>query len=266
MTQSGVLPSALDAVAEFSGRRLALFLDYDGTLTEIVEDPDKAFLSEKTKSVIQRLASIARVAIISGRDVEDVRRLMNVQGIVYAGSHGFDIVDASGKRQNDPRWLSFLPSIDTAEKKLRETMKGIPGVVIDRKRFAVAVHYRKVEDSQVANVSERFQEVASSVTKRRKSEGKKVFEPLPDVEWDKGAALLSLLKMFGLEEKNVMSVFIGDDLTDESAFRAIHENGAGILVAKVRKPDTFARYTLRDPTEVTLFLEELIPTLKVGKS
>ena len=248
------------------GHQLVLFLDYDGTLTEIVEDPDKAFLSEETRNVIRRLASICTIAVLSGRDVEDVRRLVNVQGIVYAGSHGFDIVDASGTRQNNPRWLSFLPSLDKAEKKLRETMKGIPGVIIDRKLYAIAVHYRKVEDSMVAKVRERFDKVSSSITRLRKSEGKKVFELLPDVEWNKGAALLSLLKMLGFEGQDVTPIFIGDDLTDETAFKAIRENGIGILVGEEDKPDTFARYSLHNPIEVRSFLQDLIPARLVGNS
>jgi trehalose 6-phosphate phosphatase len=263
MARRRVLPSALEKMNDFSGRhQLALFLDYDGTLTEIVDDPDRAFLSKEIRSVIRRLSLIIRVAILSGRDVEDVRRLVNVQGIVYAGSHGFDIIDASGTRQNNPGWLSFLPSLDIAEKKLRETMKEIHGVGIDRKQFAIAVHYRNVEDSLVAKVRESFEKVASSMTKLRKSEGKKVLELLPDFEWNKGAALISLLKMSGFERKKVTPIFIGDDLTDESAFLAIHQKGIGIIVSEENKPATFARYSLRSPAEVKLFLKRLEVSLR----
>jgi trehalose-phosphatase len=273
-TNASSLPSALDNEKIdhlISSRDLNLFLDYDGTLTKIVENPSKAFLSRETRDVLRHLSSICTVVILSGRDVQDVRKLVGIDGMIYAGSHGFDIIMANGERYNDPKWLAFLPSIDHAEKDLRKIMNGIAGVNIERKRFGVTVHYRQVKnEKQVQEVRKRFTKVASSCPKLRKKEGKKVFELLPNVRWDKGRALSFLLN--GILNSNkkgkreeVLPLFIGDDLTDEDAFKAIRKQGLGIIVANDPERSTLARYILRNPTEVRSFLEKLVEILE-GKS
>lgn len=243
---------------------LAVFLDYDGTLTEIVEEPSKALLSEDTRRVLGDLASLCTTVIISGRDVEDVRRLVNIQNIVYSGSHGFDILRGDGRRNENPKWLPFLPFIDYAEKELRSAVEPIPGVIVERKRFAISVHYRKVDPNDVPMVEERFNNIAASLPKLRKGSGKKIFELLPNVEWNKGAALLLLLKTLKVEENGALPIFIGDDLTDEDAFKVIRGKGVGIFVGEVDR-NTFAQCCLRNPTEVKLFLERLVGFLNERK-
>jgi len=83
---------------------------------------------------------------------------------------------------------------------------------------------------------------------------------LPDIDWDKGKALLWLLENQGLERAKVRPIYIGDDRTDEDAFRALEKAGVGILVSEEPRP-TAARYSLKDPAEVERFLRELVATL-----
>lgn len=260
---SAVLLSALDTklITNMIGSDVAVFLDYDGTLTEIVQDPSEAVLSDETRSVLRGLALLCPVAILSGRDIEDVRRFVNLNEIVYAGCHGFEIMAADGKRHDNPEWIKFLPSIDRAEEEFRSAMAGIPGVLVERKRFAISVHYRRVRPSLVPKVKTQFDAVVTSFPQLRKTEGKKIFEVLPNVDWNKGKALLFLMKFLGLDLKGMRPIFIGDDLTDEDAFRAIREIGIGILVGR-GNPDTLARFCLLDPTEVRMFLQNLIYLLK----
>src|SRR6187401_2128031 len=108
-----MLPSALEHVQEIAGagdRNLAIFLDYDGTLTPIVRHPEKAFLSGSTRQTLRTLAMQAPVAI---------------DWIVYAGSHGFDIAGTRRLRRQEA--IAFLPALDAAEKELRENLAGIAG-------------------------------------------------------------------------------------------------------------------------------------------
>src|ERR1700745_4370152 len=93
-----MIPSALENVHEIarSGKQLAVFLDYDGTLTPIVRHPEDAWLSDSMQQTLRSLAARMPVAILSGRDLDDVRGRVLVDGIVYAGSHGFDIAGAGG--------------------------------------------------------------------------------------------------------------------------------------------------------------------------
>ncbi len=133
---TSMIPSALEHVQEIarSGDRLAVFLDYDGTLTPIVSHPEDAWLSESMRQTLQSLAARVPVAILSGRDLDDVRGRVLVDGIVYAGSHGFDIAGAGGLHRE--LGAAYLPVLDTAETELREALDEISGAQLERKALA----------------------------------------------------------------------------------------------------------------------------------
>jgi trehalose-phosphatase len=257
-----MLPSALDHLLEIvppaSDRQLAVFLDYDGTLTPIVSHPEQATLSNSTRQVLRELAKVTPVAILSGRDLDDVRRLVGLDGIVYAGSHGFDIAGPRGLRKQVG--TEFLPIIDLAEKELKGKLGGIFGAFMERKRFSIAAHYRNVAESDVTKVEQAVNKVAANHGELRKIDNKKVYELQPNVDWNKGKAVLWLLKALQLDGRAVLPIYIGDDLTDEDVFRALDEHGAGIVVSKQPRL-TAARSALKDPVEVERFLRELTARL-----
>ncbi len=254
------LPSALDRKEEIlerlRARTPAIFLDYDGTLTPIVDDPKDATIPDKTRKMIRRLAQHYSVAVISGRDLADVQTMVGIDNIAYAGSHGFDIAGPGGKYRNQELGQPFLPEIERAEHRLRKAVSDIRGARIEHKRFAVTVHYRQVRSTDVDMVKRRFDRVASRYPRLRKSTGKKVIELRPNVDWDKGSALLYLLKTLYTDSSRVVPLYIGDDTTDEDAFRAISDRGVAIVVGRERR-QTVAQYMLRDPKEVAKFLQEL---------
>jgi trehalose-phosphatase len=255
-------PSALEHVQEIAGRsgRLAIFLDYDGTLTAIVSDPKKALLSDSMRQTLQALVMRASVAVLSGRDLDDVRKRIAIDAIVYAGSHGFDIAGPRGLRRQEA--TKFLPPLDAAEKELREKLAGIAGALIERKRFSIAAHYRNVNESDFPELERIVSEIAARHRELRTMEGKKVYELLPNTDWDKGKAALWLLENLGLEHGKVRPIYIGDDRTDEDAFRALGQRGTGILVSEEPR-STAARYALKNPAEVERFLQELIEMTKL---
>src|SRR5438094_933274 len=147
-----MIPSALKHVQEIARRtdRPAIFLDYDGTLTPIVSHPENALLSDSMRQALQELVLQAPVAILSGRDLDDVRQRVNIGAIVYAGSHGFDI--AGPRRMRKEMAAEFLPKLDMVEKELGKQLGGIPGAIVERKRFSIAAHYRNVNESDVPQV------------------------------------------------------------------------------------------------------------------
>jgi trehalose-phosphatase len=251
-----MIPSALEHVQDIAGgnRQLAVFLDYDGTLTPIVSHPEKAFLSDSTRQTLQALAMQAWVAILSGRDLDDVRQRVDIATITYGGSHGFDIAGPRGLRKEVA--TQFLPKLDVAEKELGKQLAGIPGAHVDRKRFSIAAHYRKVSEGDLPKMEEAVSEIAARHRELRRMQGKKVYELLPDIDWDKGKAVLWLLETLGLERAKVRPIYIGDDRTDEDAFRALGRRGVGILVSEQPR-STAARYALKNPAEVERFLREL---------
>jgi trehalose-phosphatase len=214
-------------------------------------------LPDKTRRIIKRLSDHFSVAVISGRDLADIQKMVGISDIAYAGSHGFDIAGPGNRYHDNKMGERFLPVLDRAEKELRKKMKDIPGATVERKHFAIAVHYRQVQSDNINMLEQRFDAVASNYTELQKSGGKKVLELRPDIDWDKGQALLYFLDSLHADSKRVLPIYIGDDLTDEDAFRAIRDRGIPVAV-NGKKRKTFAHYTLQDPQEVAKFLDNLV--------
>jgi len=260
-----MIPSALKQVHKIaqSNDRLAVFLDYDGTLTPIVGHPEDAWLSESMRQTLRSLAGRLPVAILTGRDLDDVRGRVLVDGIVYAGSHGFDIAGAGGVRRE--LGAAYLPVLGAAEMELREALEEISGAQLERKHFSVAAHYRNVSEDDASLVAQAMDVVAAKHPELRRINGKKVYELLPDIDWNKGKAVLWLLEMLELERGKAFPIFIGDDRTDEDAFSALEKRGAGILVSEEPKP-TAASYCLKNPDEVECFLQKIADRFHAWKS
>lgn len=244
-----------------NGKRLAVFLDYDGTLTPIVSHPDAALLSDRTRQTVTHLARECTVGIISGRDLQDVRQKAQIDGIVYAGSHGFDIEGPGGMCKDLPEARALLPLLEQVSQAVRQELQRIEGIHFEPKKFSLAIHYRQVRDSEVHVIRDGLREWVVRHPQLRMSEGKKVYELQPDTEWDKGKALLWLLDALGLDIRNIQCVYIGDDVTDEDAFGVLEDRGIGILVSE-EPHRTKARYVLRDPDEVGRFLALLVASLR----
>ena len=251
-----MIPLALEHVHKIaqSRDRLALFLDYDGTLTPIVSHPEDAWLPESMRETLRSLAGRVPVAILSGRDLDDVRGRVHVDGIVYAGSHGFDIAGAGGLHRE--LGAAYLPVLGAAERELREALDEVPGAQLERKHFSVAAHYRNVNENDAVAVAQAVDAVAARHRELRQINGKKVYELLPDIDWNKGKAVLWLLETLELERGKAFPIFIGDDRTDEDAFSALKERGVGILVSE-EPQTTAASYWLKNPEEVESFLQKI---------
>jgi len=260
------VPSALESIQEIlskiEGKDLAIFLDYDGTLTPIVDDPGKALLSDPMRKTLVELSERVPVAVISGRDLPDVRKLVDIGTLYYAGSHGFDISGPEGMETRHEKGADFLPSLDKAERELREKLGTFSGAWVERKRFSIAVHYRKVaEESDVESVKKTVKKVAGLHEDLRMSGGKKIFELQPRMDWHKGKALLWFLRELDVDKESVVPFYIGDDATDEDAFRVLKDRGISIVVMD-RHRHTEAGYRLKNPGEVERFLGKLVSARK----
>lgn len=259
------LPDALehfDAIAQMlAGQRPAVFLDYDGTLTPIVDRPDRALLSDAMRAAVRDLAARCPVAIVSGRDRADVERLVGIEELIYAGSHGFDIAGPDGLQLQHEEAVEFMPALDRAETLLRERLAGIDGALIERKRYAIAAHYRLVAPDQTPAIEAAVDAaLAQEERQLRKTGGKMIFELRPRLPWHKGRAVCWLLEVLKLDRPDVLPIYIGDDETDEDAFTALNERGGlGLLVAAGPQASA-AHYRLRDPDAVGTFLRRLLET------
>jgi alpha,alpha-trehalase len=259
------LPSALRSMDEIrrqlDERTPAVFLDYDGTLTPIVDRPDLATLSTSMRETVRLLAKHCTVAIVSGRDRSDVERLVDIDSLVYAGSHGFDIAGPGGLRLEHPEGARHTDDLERAAAELRRQLDSVAGVLVEPKRYALAVHYRLVSPQDVSRVRSAVDQVATTFSTLRKTGGKKIFELRPAIAWDKGKAVLWLLDALDLDRGEVLPLYLGDDVTDEDAFAALDGRGLSIRVGEPSTVSSRAQYGLTDTSEVERFLGELTALL-----
>jgi trehalose 6-phosphate phosphatase len=259
------LPPALASWAgiarRLAGGRPVLFLDYDGTLSPIAPRPELATLPEATREALARLARRFPVAVLSGRDRADVAALVGLPELTYAGGHGFDIAGPPPAPGAAPlRWEADpeLPAeIARVAAEIARELDGLPGVLVEPKRFALAVHYRLARHDDLPRVERAVDGAAARHPGLRKTGGKMVFELRPRRDWDKGRALEWLLPRLAPGSPAARPLYLGDDVTDEDAFRAAAAHGGiGILVAEAPRPSA-ATYRLRDPGEARELLRRL---------
>lgn len=224
-----------------------LFLDYDGTLTPIVETPDKAVISDEMRSLIIKLKKHVPVAIISGRALKDIRGRVRIEDIIYAGNHGAEIWD--GKKtvisQGSEEGRSLLEEV---LEKLKKETSHIKGVRIEDKGITASLHFRGVNVRQVGDIFRIFEKLAKEYDdKLRFVIGKKVFEIRPANIWNKGDAVLWIIENMG---KHRFPLYIGDDTTDEDAYSILKNRGLSISIGGSANAD----YYIQDQREVKEFL------------
>jgi trehalose 6-phosphate phosphatase len=262
------LPNALHDDGRFAerlaGRRPAVFLDYDGVLTPIVDRPEDAVISDSMRNTVRALAKRCTVCVVSGRDRPVVQELMGVGDLVVAGSHGFDIWSPSEGTIKHDAASGFEDVVAEATDRLRAELGSIPGVVIEPKKASVAVHYRLVDPDQHDRIAATVDTMLKEKPDRLKvTPGKMVYELQPKIDWNKGRAVLYLLQTLGLNSDDVVPIYLGDDITDEDAFRALAGGrGIGIFVGHPDDPEvadraTAADFVLASPKEVEKLLSAL---------
>ncbi len=251
------LPSALTNIADLlKGKKPAIFLDYDGCLSPIVQNPKDAVLSPEMRRTLAQVAEVCPVAVVSGRDRANVADLVALDQIYYAGSHGFDISGPDNLHTEPGGAKAALQALDVAQKTLTERLKGIEGALIERKRYAIAVHFRNVPEAQVNDLLQATHDVIAQHPELKAGPGKKVMELKPNLDWHKGKAVLWLLNELDLNKPDIVPLYIGDDLTDENAFETLQQQGLGVIVGE-HDEQTAATYRLEDVGEVQVFLEAL---------
>jgi len=264
----GELPHALEdfdaLTAALKGREPAIFLDYDGTLTPIVSRPEDAILSDEGRAVVDALAHKRPVAVVSGRDRPDVEKLVGIDSLIFAGSHGFDIRTPEAGVLTLEGIGDYTPLMDEVEQRLKEGLDPLPGALVERKKFSVAAHYRLVSDEAYPVFRSVLDRLLGAVPGLKEKPGKKVFEIQPAIDWDKGKAVAHLLETLGLDDAGHCPMFFGDDVTDEDAFKALQDmGGIGVLAASAADsaPDRIsaADFRVDDPAQVLDLLRRLTP-------
>ncbi len=245
-----------DILKSKSGRKIALFLDFDGTLVPIQKDPRQCFLSDKIKSQLLLLAGsqCCYLIVLSGRSLSDIKKRIGIRNIYYGGNHGLDI-SGPNLRYTHPKALTSKLAVEHITQQLKKEITNIEGAWLENKKYSVSLHFRSVRKEDIPLIKKVFHTVANKfIQERRLSviKGKKVIELTPNASWDKGSAALWILKQ--LKDKCV-PIYIGDDQTDETAFKALNKKGITIRVGKSKK--TAANYYLKGHWELTRLLREI---------
>ena len=239
--------------------RLALILDFDGTLAPIVAAPERAVLPDRVRSALQRLARMPHVtlAIVSGRALDDIRARVGIDGLIYAGNHGLEIAS--------PRWRWLLPEAERLQPRVAEAVRGlrarveaVPGAIVEDKGLTISVHFRQTPLPLVETVRVSAYEEAERRGLVVRA-GKRVYELWPPVTWDKGAAVRWILdREFGSEwPARAAVIYAGDDRTDEDAFVALPDPAITVKVGPGAQP-TAAAFAVRDVAEMVQFLWALV--------
>jgi trehalose 6-phosphate phosphatase len=232
---------------------LVLLLDFDGTLAPIVERPELAAMPHETRAALSALmeAPGVEVAVVSGRGLADVRERAAIPGIAYAGNHGMEI-EGAGLHRIHPGAQAARPALDAVLSRLVPALDRIPGAFAEDKGLTLSIHFRLADPAREDEVRDVVHAAAQEHADLRVTEGKKVLEVRPRVEWDKGRAVLFLLGQMR-PPAGAPVLYLGDDRTDEDAFRALSGwdgAGEGVLVAEAPPAESAARSYVPRPEDV----------------
>lgn len=260
-----MIPSALERVegwrlARERAGRILVALDFDGTLAPIVPSPAEARLPDPARAALERLARRGDtvLAIISGRALRDLKERVGIPGLYYAGNHGLEI-EGPGVDEVHEEATRARPHIVACVETLDPILTAAPGSILEDKGLTISIHYRQVADpAAVERIRDHLLAHCAEEPALQIFEGKKVFEIRPAVDWDKGRATEFLLDTLARENGATLpALFVGDDRTDEDAFRALSGRGDGVIVAPSPPPDTAATSFVHSPAEVVTLLEYL---------
>lgn len=242
--------------------RLLVACDFDGTLTPLVADPDNAFLSSAALETLRRLQSApgVRLAIISGRSLADIVSRIPLPDVIFAGNHGLEIrgLGMDGERSQA---AALKPRLQALAQHLERALGSVPGIRIENKGLSAAVHFRNVSIASHDAVVRVVRRIGATDGAFRIQQGHLVAELIPDIGWNKGAALKQIIGRLGLPGS--ASFYAGDDTTDESVFLALP---TAVTVSVGADWITAARWMARDPLEVCGLLERLVTARSADSS
>lgn len=228
--------------------RLALFLDMDGVLAPLAPTPDAVLPDARRTEILRRLVDRleGRVAILSGRTLAEIDRITDTSVIAAAGVHGLQRRGGEGERAKVAH-----PGLTRAVERFRDFARTRPGVLVEDKGLATALHVRGAPDH--AQAAEHLARALAGETGLVLQPGAMVFE-LKTPGASKGTALAAFMAEAPFNGST--PVMVGDDLTDEDGFRAAAEAGGfGVLVGLYRS--TAATHGLADVEAVLAWLDRV---------
>ncbi|MBI2040428.1 trehalose-phosphatase [Candidatus Microgenomates bacterium] len=234
-----------------------IMLDFDGTLTPIVKSPKEAKLSIGTRHLLQKLCQKPNLylAIVSGRELKDIKKKIGLPNIIYGGNHGLE-GEILGEKYSFPIPQKTLAVLKDIREQLNKITNQFEGIFIEDKRLTFSLHYRLADKQQMPKVKLLLQETIKPYVKKGLISvvaGKMVFDIRPKVNWDKGSfAKLVTDQMYTQTKIPPVIIYIADDTTDEDVFRRFNKE---ITIKVGKDQQSSAKYSLKNTKEVFKFLE-----------
>jgi len=234
-----------------------LFFDLDGTLAPIRKKPSDVKLSESVRDLLKKAKKIKGIslAIISGRDIKSLKKIVGINGIIYSGNHGMEL-EKNGRRKVLSNNRTFVKALAEIRKVLKKYLKIYNGIIIEDKVLTLSVHYRMADQKTVKEIRKTFDAVISPYISGKNIavfNGKKVWEIRPANTYNKGKIVKILLG----KDKKTTPIYFGDDVTDEDAFKAIKRKGIGVKVGKCTCK-SFADFYTKNIRDVRKALKKII--------
>jgi trehalose-phosphatase len=246
-----------------AGNWLLLLFDYDGTLADFADVPEHAVLPPATRVVLATLAAQprVRVGIISGRELDDLKRMVGLPGLFYAGSSGLEC-DLNGEITTHPLVAHSCQLVSELGAALEPRVRDFPGAWLDRKRFGLTVHFREVCAEAVPRLHDRVEgELARWGDRLHVVTGARAVEVIPNLGWTKGTAVDLFLDRLGPNPR--LMVYAGDEASDLEVLWEVGMHD-GITIGVGHEFPTIAQYELPDPDAVEHVLEDLCQALGCG--
>ncbi|MFA5100136.1 MAG: trehalose-phosphatase [Candidatus Omnitrophota bacterium] len=261
-------PSWKSVKDRLAAKELLLFLDFDGTLAPIVSKPELARIPQETLDLLKTLSETGscKIAIISGRELSDVKQKIGLKNILYAGNHGLEL-EGPRLRHTFFEFAEFRAILDKVKSDLEYVVSTFKGSFIEDKGLTLSLHFRLVPPEKLIALRSAVRETLIHYSVKnllRVKKGKMVFEIRPPVNWDKGKVVLWLLARwkFALADKKAIPVYIGDDTTDEDAFTALKGKGVTIVVGKPEQ--TAAQFYINSQGEINRLLSSIAELKKTN--
>lgn len=237
--------------------KLALLLDYDGTLAPIAPHPDLAIIPAETKNVLQRLSNLpdCYIAVVSGRNVNNVKEMVGIEGITYAGNHGLEILHPDGTKFVHPMPTEFHDKVGVLMRQLQEKVCR-DGAWVENKGALLTFHFRE-SPIHLRPVLEK--EAIAMIESAGFAAGRAhcAIEAKPPVQWNKGRASIYILRTaFGVDwSERIRIIYVGDDATDEDALTALKGMAATFRVTTSEITKTSAERRLPSTDSVLTMLK-----------
>ncbi len=242
---------------------ILLLLDYDGTLAPIAQTPDKAFMTDDMRETVIGLSKLSRchLAIISGRKLSDLKHMVDIPNLTYVGNHGFEIEGPTNLNFESLVPTQYEEDLAVIKNLLTAKLSSLQGVWIEDKGIILTVHFRLATDKAGLLARKIFMRICQNYLGTQRisiMEGKKVLEIRPPLKWDKGEASLWLLSKWQqqLGKDQIVTMYVGDDFTDEDAFRMM--DGIAITIKIGESKRSYAHYYLGNQEEMITLLKQIL--------